>query len=71
MPSAPAPVLLPRLMRRPAAAQYLGVSPSTLDELGIKPKTVEGKRIALYDRFDLDAWADALSDGETNPWDDA
>lgn len=74
MPRAPAPqmppVLLPRLMKRPAAAAYLGVSATMLDELGIKPRRVEGRRLALYDRLDLDAWADSLSDGEAdNPWD--
>lgn len=62
-------VMLPRLMRRPAAAAYLGISESMLAELGIKPRRIEGRRIALYDRLELDAFADSLSsDEEDNPW---
>jgi hypothetical protein len=48
----------PRLMQEPAAAHYIGVSPSKLRSLGIRRKTSDANR--LYDIRDLDAWADAL-----------
>jgi hypothetical protein len=48
----------PRLLAAPEAAQYIGVSPSTLRTLGLPRRILGGKR--LYDRFDLDAFASAL-----------
>jgi len=48
----------PRLMPAPRAAHYLGVSESTLRGLPIPRRQLGGKR--LYDKFDLDAYADAL-----------
>lgn len=57
MPQAPA--LLPRLMGESAAAAYLGVSATTLRALGL-PRKKCGERRFLYDRFDLDAYADDL-----------
>ena len=48
----------PRLMPAPAAAHYLGVSVSTLRQLPLPRK--ERGRQRLYDRHDLDAWADNL-----------
>ena len=63
--------MLPRLMRRPVAAAYLGVSASMLDELGIPAKRIKDRRVTLYDRLDLDRFADSLSDGDAdNPWDE-
>jgi len=50
----------PRLMNEPLAAQYLGIGASTLRAAAIKPKKF-GSR-TLYDRRDLDRWADALDD---------
>lgn len=49
----------PRLMSEPMAAAYLGIGKTTLRESGPGPKHL-GRRI-LYDRIDLDRWADALS----------
>lgn len=48
----------PRLMPAPQAAHYLGVSTSKLASLPIPRKVEGGKR--LYDRRDLDTYADAL-----------
>lgn len=48
----------PLLMPAPQAAHYIGVSESTLRQLPIPRKMAGGKR--LYDRRDLDAWADGL-----------
>lgn len=53
-----APEFTPRLMPAPWAAAYLGVSVSTLSALNIPRK--ERGRNRLYDRRDLDAYADAL-----------
>lgn len=53
----------PRLMQEPAAAHYLGVSPSKLRTLKI-PRRMSGAN-RLFDIRDLDAWADALTyDGD-------
>lgn len=48
----------PLLMPAPAAAHYLGLSESTLRNLGLPRKMMGAKR--LYDRRDLDQWADSL-----------
>jgi len=48
----------PRLMREPMAAAYLGISASMLRDRGPEPKHVG--RCAVWDRQDLDRWADAL-----------
>jgi len=48
----------PRLMPAPAAAHYLGVSPSTLRLLPIRRRALGAKRV--YDKADLDAYADSL-----------
>lgn len=53
----------PLLMPAPAAAHYLGVSETMLRALGLPRRVVGAKR--LYDRRDLDRWADSL------PYDDA
>lgn len=48
----------PRLMGEPQAAAYLGVSATTLRGLGLSRVQLGARR--LYDRLDLDAYADAL-----------
>lgn len=55
----------PRLMSTLLAAAYLSVSPSTLARLGIPSRNI-GRRV-LYDRRDIDRWADALSGLEADP----
>lgn len=59
----------PRLLPIAQAAQYLGVSASKLRTMPIRRKMLDGKR--LYDRIDLDAYADALpiEQGEANSCD--
>ena len=59
----------PRLMPAPQAAHYLGVSASKLRDLPIPRRMLDGKR--LYDRIDLDAYADTLPSegGEVNTCD--
>ncbi|HRP26366.1 hypothetical protein [Thauera sp.] len=49
----------PLLLPEPAAAAFLGVSPSKLRELGIPRRMLGAKR--LYDQRDLIAYADALA----------
>ena len=54
----------PRLLPTPQAAVYLGVSETKLRSLPIPRKILDGKR--LYDRLELDAYADSLAvEGET------
>lgn len=48
----------PRLMKAPAAAHYLGVSPTKLRALNLPCKREGGN--VLYDIRDLDAFADRL-----------
>lgn len=48
----------PRLMQAKAAAHYLGISESKLRGLSLPCKRDGGN--VLYDRMDLDAWADRL-----------
>lgn len=55
----------PRLMREPMAAAYLGISGSMLRERGPEPRHIG--RAAVWDRRDLDRWADALGTTETDP----
>ncbi len=60
----------PLLMPAPVAAQYIGVSVSTLRTLEIPRRMLGAKR--LYDRRDLDAYANDLpydvEDDEPNGW---
>lgn len=68
MPAAPS--FVPRLLPTPWAAAYLGVSETTLRNLPIPRKVMGGKR--LYDRLELDAYADGLTvegDNGVNPCD--
>lgn len=48
----------PRLMGVEDAAYYVGISPTFLREKGPAPKNI-GRRV-VYDRLDLDRWADRL-----------
>jgi len=48
----------PRLLPSPSAARYLGVSESTLRALNLPRRQLGAKR--LYDKSDLDAFADSL-----------
>lgn len=50
--------LTPLLMPAPVAARYLGVSESTLRQMGLPRRKLGAKR--LFDRRDLDAYADSL-----------
>ena len=57
----------PRLMPAPVAARYIGVSESMLRGLSLPRRELGGKRV--YDKHDLDAYADNLpyeggNDGE-------
>ena len=52
------PAILPALLGEVDAARYLGIGTTTLRGLGIKRRMLGGRR--LYDRRDLDAFADAL-----------
>lgn len=60
----------PRLLPEPQAAAYLGIGTTKLRELALPRRNLGGKK--LYDRIDLDAFADSLdSDGpreELNGW---
>ena len=59
----------PRLLPAPQAAHYLGVSETKLRDLNLPRKVLDGKR--LYDRIELDAYADSLAtEGESiaNGW---
>jgi hypothetical protein len=49
----------PRLLSEPLAARYLSIGCTFLRERGPKPRKL-GRR-TLYDRRDLDLWADVLS----------
>lgn len=48
----------PRLLSSAKAAAYLGISETTLRTLGL-PRRILGTR-RLYDRYELDAFADGL-----------
>jgi predicted DNA-binding transcriptional regulator AlpA len=48
-----------QMLRTPAAAQYLGIAPSTLEKLrvfGGGPRYAKLGRSVVYDPADLDAW---------------
>ena len=53
-----APALLPALLGEFDAARYLGIGKTTLRRLGIRRRRLGGR--LLYDRRDLDAFADSL-----------
>lgn len=50
----------PRLMSVELAARYLGLSETTLRDIGPSPCQTEIRRV-LYDKKTLDRWADRLS----------
>lgn len=50
----------PRLMDEPQAAEYLSIGKTMLRDHGPTPKRL-GRRV-LYDRRDLDRWADRLGE---------
>ena len=52
------PAFTPRLLPAAWAAAYLGVSETKLRALPIRRRVLDGKR--LYDRLELDAYADEL-----------
>lgn len=69
-----ATVLLPRLLSASSAAAYLGMSESKLRTLGLPRRVCGGNR--LYDRHDLDRFAEGLAyevetEGESARWDEA
>lgn len=51
----------PRLMGEEMASRYLGIGTTSLRKKGPRPKSFGTRR--LYDRLDLDRWADRL-DGQ-------
>lgn len=68
----------PRGLRRPEAAAYIGVSPSTLDAMirdGFMPKPKRYGNRTIWDRVAIDEAFACLPDEEnakpasTNPWD--
>lgn len=58
-----APTYAPRLMRTPEAARYLGISATTLRRLDLPTRRLSDG-IVVYDRHDLDRYADALPPAE-------
>jgi predicted DNA-binding transcriptional regulator AlpA len=67
--------LEPRGLSRTEAAAYVGVSASLFDQMVRDRRMPQPKRINsrnVWDRWELDAAFDALSDcAEVNPWDTA
>ena len=70
--------LPPRGLRRPTAAAYVGVSPTTFDQMiedGLMPRPKRYRGCVIWDREALDrAFAELPDDGEekkppSNPWD--
>lgn len=55
----------PRLMSVEQAADYLSIGRTMLSQQGPAPKRI-GRRV-LYDRTDLDRWADRLADQPLAP----
>ena len=68
MTARPAITFAPRLLGEAAAAAYIGVSPSKLRTLDIPRKESGGRK--LFDRMDLDEWADSLpyEGGNSGGW---
>lgn len=57
----------PRLMSADLACRYLGISPGTFRSLNIRSGNI-GRRV-VWDRVDLDRYADRLSDQPLSPID--
>lgn len=53
------PGFAPRLLGERDAARYLGISATTLRSLGLRRRVLGARR--LYDRTDLDAFANSLA----------
>ena len=54
--------LRPRALRTPQAAEYVGLSPHTLENLrsdGTGPRFFKIGRVVVYDVADLDSWLEA------------
>jgi predicted DNA-binding transcriptional regulator AlpA len=65
------PNLPPRILKREAAAEYVGVSPNSFDEMVArgtmpKPRILIGRREG-WDRFQIDGCIDALPNKGGNP----
>ena len=64
-----------RLLRRELAAAYLGMSASKFSQMvqeGIipAPRALPGGHVNVWDRRELDGWADSLAESEpANGWD--
>lgn len=54
----------PRLLKRSQAAEYLGISIDTFDRICPVPPIDLDMRGLRFDREKLDAWIDALPDGD-------
>lgn len=67
--------MTPTKLRAPAAADYLGLSASTLAKMRLRgdgPVYMKaGPRVVLYDRADLDAWLDSRKRRSTSEPDPA
>jgi len=68
------PNLSPRGICREAAAEYVGVSPNTFDEMVRdgrmpKPKHINARRVWDVRALDI-AFVALPSDGDANPWDE-
>lgn len=65
----------PRALARPAAAEYVGVSPSKFDQMvedGRMPRPKQIDRRKVWDRVALDdAFVSLPEEQDSNPWDDA
>ena len=62
---------MPRGLNRVQAARYIGVGMTLFEEMvadGRMPQPVRINSRVLWDRFQLDAAFDALSDPQSDPW---
>jgi len=62
---------MPRGLNRVQAARYIGVGMTLFEEMvadGRMPQPVRINSRVLWDRFQLDAAFDALSDQKSDPW---
>lgn len=61
---------LPGRLRTPAAADYVGLSASTLEKLRLRGDgpvySKAGRKICVYDISDLDAWLNARRRASTS-----
>jgi len=60
----------PRLMKRPVAAAYLGISPNTFDRhVDVDPLPLQNGNV-VYDKKDLDAFVDSRKSNNGSEWDE-